>query len=33
MLVTIREGYYVNEPIEKRYLKFLLFILLGSSGI
>jgi hypothetical protein len=33
MLVTIREQHYLSEPIETKYLKFLLLILLGSSGI
>ena len=30
---TIREQCYVSEPIEKKYSKFLLLILLWSSGI
>jgi len=33
MLSTIREQCYVNEPIETKYFKFWLLILLGSSGI
>jgi len=30
---TIREQRYVSEPIETKYFKFWLLILLGSSGI
>jgi hypothetical protein len=30
---AIREQRYVSEPIETKYLKFWLLILLGSSGI
>jgi hypothetical protein len=33
MLVAIREHRYLSEPIEKKYLKFLLLILLWSGGI
>ena len=33
LLVTIREQRCVGEPIETKYFKFRLLILLGSSGI
>jgi len=33
MPVTIKEKHYVSEPIETRYLKFWLLILLGNSAI
>ena len=33
MLVTTQQQRYVSEPIETKYLKCLLLILLGSSGI
>jgi hypothetical protein len=30
---TIREQHYVREPVETKYFKFRLLILLGSKGI
>ena len=33
MLFTIRENCYVSEPVETKYVKFWLLILLDSDGI
>ena len=33
MLVMIQELCFVSEPVETKYLKFELLIVLGSSGI